>query len=91
MKHAIALYWCAPMFVTGFLRNWRGEHCAPFDLVTHKLLTSTCNGIWYASPYGIAPFLRMMNRIQIRITNKNPSDYQSDYQEIFVRNNNIIW
>jgi hypothetical protein len=90
MKRAITHYWCAPMFVFGFLRSWRGEHHAPVDLVTHKLFTSTCNGLWYATPYGIFPLGRLINRIQIHMTNKNPADYKPSYDEIFVKNYNTI-
>jgi hypothetical protein len=90
MKHAIAL-WCTPMFITGFLRNWRGEHQAPHDLFTYKFITSTCNGIWYASPYGVFPLVRFANRIQIHMTNRDPLQYKSNYDEGTTYNYNAIW
>jgi len=90
MKRAIAL-WCTPMFITGFLRNWRGEHQAPRDLFAHKFVSSTCNGIWYASPYGVFPLLRFANRIQIQMTNRDPLQYKSDYDEFSAYNYNTIW
>ena len=90
MKRTIAL-WCAPMFTTGFLRNWRGEHQAPRDLFAHKFVSSTCNGIWYASPYGVIPLLRFANRIQIQMTNRDPLQYKSDYDEFSGYNYNTIF
>ena len=91
MNRTIAFYWCAPMFVTGFLRNWRGEHKAPYDLFAHKFVSSSCNGIWYASPYGVFPLLRLANRIEIHMTNRDRLNYKSEYDEFTSYNLNTIW
>jgi hypothetical protein len=85
------VYWMVPMYSYGFYRGIQSEYKPPMDLMTHKIMYSTINGVYYTSPWGILKLCHLMNRIEISMFKKNShKDYPSSYEELFSINKNVF-
>ena len=78
-------------FSYGFYRQWTAQYQTPNNLISHKLIFSTVNGIIYTIPPTlIFSYLRLLDRIEIKSNGKYPSEYSYSYQEFFSTNNRVI-
>lgn len=86
------LHYFLPLpFSYGFYREWTGEFKKPNDLFVNKIIGSTLNGVFYTvPPMCVFNYIRLINRIEIKMSGRNPNDYLSEYQEIFIKNDRII-
>jgi len=85
------IYFLGASYIYGFQRQWNGEFPRPHNLFVERLCLSIINGgLYVVPPFSIFQFTRLCNRIEIKITNKNPDDYQSSYDEFFFRNKNVL-
>jgi len=88
-KHKI-LYAIFP-FSYGFARSINGECDPPYDVLGHRILFATLNGSLYAvPPYTFFYTIKLINRIDIRINNKNPKEYRDCYEDLFCFNKNTF-
>ena len=84
-------YFLGSSYAYGFQRQWNGEFKPPSNLFVERMWLSMINGTLYViPPLSIFMFARLCNRIEIKITNKNPDDYLSSYDELFFRNKNVL-
>jgi len=87
---SVLRYWCAPLFTLGAIRGYRAE--LPHDcLFSDRLFSSFMNGVFYLHPF--FTFIKLkhtLDRIQVRIENKNPDNYPSIYREIQGTNKNTF-
>ena len=90
----IKIYYALPLslsFSYGFYRQWSVQYQTPINLISDKLICSTINGnIYTLPPTLIFPYVRLLNRIEIKLSNKNPSEYSYSYREFFGTNNRLI-
>jgi hypothetical protein len=77
-------------FSYGFYRNITSEN-KPDGLFIEKINTSFINGFIYANPL-MSPIisLKMLERIEIKLTRKDPEKYKSSYSEFYNYNYNTI-
>ena len=68
----------------------RGEYKTPNDLISTRLFLSTQNGILYVTPAGILELMKLLNRIHIYVSNRDPDKYKEAYQEVDVINRHVI-
>jgi hypothetical protein len=87
--HPLVRYWCVPMFTIGTIRGYRAERSQ--NLLSDKLCYSFLNGCFYVYPFfGPVKLMHIMDRIQVRMENKNPDDYPMIYQEARGINRNTL-
>ena len=75
----------------GVVRSFNGHHEHPHDVFGNKIARSLLNGVFYTV---YAPFyqLKLINRIDIKLTGKDPTKYKDSYEDEFSYNPNIfIW
>jgi hypothetical protein len=78
-------------FSYGFYRQWNCEYKYPNDLKMMKLLVSTLNGVVYIlPPICFFSYTRLLNRIEIKMTDKDPTNYPYDFEELIYKNNRTI-
>ena len=88
--YPLVRYWCVPMFTIGAIRGYRAEY-SPTPLLSDTLCHSFINGCVYVHPFfGPVKVMHIMDRIQVRIENKNPDDYPAIYQEARGINRNTL-
>jgi len=86
------LYICGASFTYGFMRSINGQHDKPLDLVGTKVCVAFVNGVLYANPiYTPLYLLKLVNRIDIKLTGKDPSKYSNEYEDMFSKNNNVFF
>lgn len=86
---SVVRYWCAPMFTYGAIRGYRAEQQTAL-LFSDKLCNSLINGFCYVYPFGIVKLIHVMDRIEVRVTNRNPDDFPYIYQEARGINKNVL-
>jgi len=80
-----------PLFSYGFLREFRGEFKEPYDLFGNKFVSSTMNGFVYIiPPYNLMKLYRFVNRVDIKLSGKDPEKYKEQYEETLSKNNNVF-
>jgi hypothetical protein len=82
------------MFAYGFLRGVRAEYPKPHDVLGYRMGHSVMNGICYLfPPHGICRILDLVNRLDVKLSGKNPDDYPSIYIEMFglAKNKHILF
>ena len=85
------IVWCSVMFPYGFQRQWNVRLEKPHDLMSDRIFNSTATGIFYVlPPIGMVNMVSLLNRIEIKYTNKNKKDYESAYREMFGVNYNTL-
>ena len=87
----------AVMFPYGFARQFNSTgdvdpwgNRKPEPLITEKCIQSTVNGIIYISPIGIVEMFKLLSRVEIKLTGKEPKDHPMYYYEFTRSNNNVF-
>lgn len=75
--------YCAATCLYGFTRGMRShDENNPNQLISDRFCTSLINSVIYANPPSSLFYLhKLMGRIEIKLTNKNPQEYKYYYQE----------
>jgi hypothetical protein len=77
--------------VYGFARSMNGYHDQPHDVIGDKLAIGLINGVMYSvPPYGLFYGMKLLNRIDIKLTGKDPSNHDSDYRDMLSTNPNVF-
>lgn len=77
--------------IYGFLRSFNGSYNPPDDVFGNRLLVSVVNGFMYSAPvYSEYYKLKLLNRIHIKLSNKDPSLYKDSYKDMFSYNMNVF-
>lgn len=86
MQNTIIKY-TVSTFSYGFYRCITSES-KPNELYTNKIITSVFNGIIYVNPITL-PFnlIKLVERIEIKTSNKDPQKYKESYCELVSRYN----
>lgn len=84
------LLWVVPTFTYGFYRQSQIEYDSK-DLIVPKIIASTLNGMIYSiTPFSFYKLYNLYERIDIKITNKNPNEYRHSFEEIYGYNENTF-
>lgn len=80
-------------FSYGFARSLNGKNDPPFNVLGHRLGFAFLNGSMYAvPPYTLIYVLKLMNRIDIKLSGKDPRKYEDSYKDLFGNNENVfLW
>ena len=86
------LYICGTSFTYGFIRGMNAHYEPPHDVMGSKLCLAFMNGVTYGVPF-YTPFymIKLINRIDIKITGKDPSKHKGDYEDMFCTNYNVVF
>jgi hypothetical protein len=84
------IYFLGASYVYGFQRQWNGEFVHPHLFVERTWLCMMNGALYIVPPFSIFHFARLCNRIEIKISNKNPDHYAYSYEELFFRNKNVL-
>ena len=77
-------------FSYGFYRNITSD-TNPDELLINKFNTSLLNGIIYANPLTFPMVItRLLERIEIKLTKKDPEKHRESYREIYNYNYNTL-
>ena len=77
--------------VYGFARSMNGHHDQAHDVIGDKLLIGLINGVMYSVPlYGFFYHVKLLNRIDIKINRKDPSNHKEEYRDMFSTNPNVF-
>jgi hypothetical protein len=81
------------MFSYGFLRAARAEYKEPYDTLGKKIVSSTGNGIVYASPFGLPHLVYLIDRIDVYVSGKKSEKYDAIYKECsgLCKNKNVLF
>ena len=73
----------------GVARSFNGSYKPPEDALGNRVVISLLNGIFYSlySPYYS---IKLLNRIDIKLTEKDPSKYNDSYIDQFSHNMNVF-
>ena len=75
----------------GFARSLNGKHDQEHDVIGDKLLIGLMNGVMYSvPPYSLFYHIKLLNRIDIKINDKDPSNHASSYEDIYSFNENVF-
>lgn len=85
----------AIMFPYGFARQFNSKvdcsgNSKSDPLITEKCVQSVLNGIIYISPIGIIQMFKLLSRVEIKLTGKEPKDHPEYYYELTRSNNNVF-
>lgn len=80
------------MFCTGIYgiaRALRGSYDPPYDVLGNRIILSLGNGLLYAV---YAPYyqLKLLNRIHIKLSGKDPLKYKESYVDLYCINSNVF-
>jgi len=88
----ILMYSSGAAFTYGFLRGMNASYEAPHDVIGTKACLAFMNGITYAiPPYTPFYIVKLINRIDIKMTGKDPSKHMNDYEDMFCKNYNVVF
>lgn len=77
--------------VYGFARSMNGHHDQPHDVIGDKLIIGMINSFMYAvPPYGLFYGMKLLNRIDIKLNGKDPSNHADNYRDVFSTNPNVF-
>ena len=82
--------WCMVMFPYGYYRQWNCELQPPYDLLGHRIISSSMNGIYYISPFGAIKIFDLFNRLDIKYHNLEKKKYKDSYKEILGYNDRMF-
>ena len=78
-------------FGYGFARSINGTNDPPFNVIGNRIGFAVLNGSMYAvPPYTIIYVFKLMNRIDIKLTGKDPRNYEDSYKDLFGYNKNVF-
>ena len=84
-------FYTIPLFTYGFLREFRGEFSESDNLFGKKFISSTINGFAYIiPPYNLFKLYRFVNRVDIKLNEKDPQKYEEQYNETISKNKNVF-
>jgi len=83
------------MFPYGFARQFNSKadcsgNSKSDPLITEKIVQSVLNGIIYISPIGTIQIFKLLSRLEIKLTGKEPKDHPEYYYELTRSNNNVF-
>jgi hypothetical protein len=89
LKQYGLISYCVLSGFYGFTRSFNGKYEPPFDVIGHRMINSLANGFMYSlySPYY---YIKLLNRIDIKLSNKDPSKYKDSYKDKFSYNENVF-
>lgn len=75
--------------VYGFARSFNVNYDPPNDVLGRRLALALCNGFLYTI---YAPYyqMKLLNRIDIKLKEKDPSKYTESYEDMFSYNMNVF-
>lgn len=77
--------------VYGFARSMNGHNDQPHNVIGDKLAIGLINGVMYAvPPYGLFYGMKLLNRIDIKLTGKDPVNHTDNYRDMFSTNPNVF-
>lgn len=82
----VIFYWIRSIC---FARSFNANYESPNDVIGHRVELALCNGILYTI---YAPYyqMKLLNRIDIKLTGKDPSKYKESYQDMYSYNMNVF-
>jgi len=85
-------YFSGTAFTYGFLRGINAHFEPPHDVIGTKVCLAFMNGVTYAvPPYTPFYLMKLINRIDIKMTGKDPSKHKNDYEDMFCTNYNVFF
>jgi hypothetical protein len=79
-------------FGYGFARSINGTNDPPFNVIGNRIGFAILNGSMYAvPPYTVIYVVKLMNRIDIKLTGKDPQKYEDSYKDLFGNNQNVFF
>lgn len=88
----ILMYSSGIAFPYGFIRGMNAQYEPPHDVIGSKICLAFMNGITYAiPPYTPLYMIKLINRIDIKMTGKDPSKHKNDYEDMFCTNYNVFF
>ena len=82
--------YCLVMFPYGTYRQWNTQLETPYDLLGYRILSSSMNGVYYISPFGVTKIFNLFNRLDIKYHNLDKDKYKSSYEELLGFNYNTF-
>jgi hypothetical protein len=82
--------WCMVMFPYGVYRQWNCHLEPPYDLLGHRIIGSSMNGLYYISPLGVTKIFDLFNRIDIKYHNLEKKNYKDSYKELLGYNDRMF-
>ena len=84
-------YYLPVSFTYGFLRSFNGQYDAPNDVLGNRLGLGLMNGVCYCyPPLTLHYTFKLINRIDIKLTGKDPEKYKDMYEDMFSNNTNVF-
>ena len=86
------VYFSGTAFTYGFIRGMNSHYESPHDVLGTKVCLAFMNGVTYAVPL-YAPYyiMKLINRIDIKLTGKDPAKHKCDYEDMFCINYNTFF
>jgi len=86
------VYMCLISFTYGFVRGMNAQYEPPHDVIGDKVCLSFMNGMTYGVPV-YTPYyaIKLINRIDIKLTGKDPLKHKGDYEDMFCINYNTFF
>ena len=79
-------------FGYGFARSINGKNEPPFNVFGNRIGLALLNGSLYAvPPYTIIYTMKLLNRIDIKLSGKDPRQYTDSYKDLFGYNENVFF
>ena len=86
------LYYLPISFTYGFARSFNVRYDAPYDVLGNRLGLGVMNGILYCyPPLTLYNIFKLINRIDIKLTDKDPEKYKDMYESMFENNRNVFF
>lgn len=79
-------------FSYGFARSINGKNDQPLNVMGTRVAMAFLNGSMYAvPPYTLIYILKFFNRVDIKLTGKDPKQYEDSYKDFFGNNENVFF
>ena len=79
-------------FSYGFARSINGTNDQPLNVMGTRVGLAFLNGSMYAvPPYTLIYVLKFFNRVDIKLTDKDPKKYEESYKDLFGNNQNVFF
>ena len=86
------LYIFPTTFTYGFARSFNVRYDVPNDVLGNRLCLGVMNGLFYSyPPLTLYYIFKLINRIDIKLTGKNPENYKDMYEDAFANNKNVFF
>lgn len=83
--------WTGGMFMFGTGRSLFADYGKHDELFSQRAVYSVLSGVVFMTPYGVYELYKLANRLEVKVTGRNPEDFPAIYSCGIATNPRVVW